>query len=323
MGMNSIEPRTVLSQNMWGQPRGPQRARFWRAGVEAPSAVQVTAGDPATDKAQRERRRALIVPREHGAWGLLLVPMITSAGVAFRQSGNLFPLLLLLTAALTLFWLRTPLESYLGTSVVKAQTTEERREVLFTVVYLGAIAAIALAMLLGNGANPLLWYLALAVVAAFAAQAILKKLTRKARMLSEIVGAIGLTASAPAAYYVMTGKFGLTAGMLWVANFAFAGNQIHYVQVRIHNARATGFREKLLKAWTFAAGQLVMASILIAACWLRLLPWLTLFAFAPLLLRGFAYFVQKPRPLQVRRLGWNELAHAIVFCVLFIATMVQ
>jgi hypothetical protein len=43
-------------------------------------------------------------------------------------------------------------------------------------------------------------------------------------------------------------------------------------------------------------------------------------AFAPLVFRGWFYFVQKPSPLIVRRLGWNELKHAIAFCVLFIAT---
>src|SRR5206468_7354699 len=77
------------------------------------------------DKARRERRRALIIPREHGAWGLLVVPMITGAGVAFRQASHIFPLILLLTAALALFWLRTPLESFLGTSAMRAQTLEE------------------------------------------------------------------------------------------------------------------------------------------------------------------------------------------------------
>src|SRR5206468_7546471 len=76
-------------------------------------------------KARRERQRALIVPREHGAWGLLLVPMATGAGVAFHQASHVFPLILLLTAALALFWLRTPLESFLGTSAMRAQTLEE------------------------------------------------------------------------------------------------------------------------------------------------------------------------------------------------------
>src|SRR5579871_1542992 len=99
------------------------------------------ATEPATfAKARRERRRALIVPREHGAWGLLLVPMITGAGVAFRECSHIFPLILLSTAALALFWLRTPVESLLGTSVMRARSNEEYRAVKSFVLGLGAVA---------------------------------------------------------------------------------------------------------------------------------------------------------------------------------------
>jgi len=174
--------------------------------------------------------------------------------------------------------------------------------------------------LLSGGRYPLLWPIAGTVVAAFVLQAVLKKLGRSTRMLSEIAGTIGLTSSAPAAYYVITGKFGPTAWMLWLANLLFAGNQIHYVQIRIHTARLESVREKFAKGWAFAAGQIVMVGILAAACLLGLIPWIALIAFLPLLFRGFFYFFRKPGPLLVRRLGWSELAQAVVFCVLFVAT---
>ncbi len=280
-----------------------------------------SAEDAATQKARRERRHALILPREHGAWGLLLVPMVTGAGVAFRESNHILPLLLLLVAALALFWLRTPAESLLGTSAMRAQTKDERRVVGTVIAGLGAITALALGTLLWAWQNPLLWLMGATALAAFAAQALLKKLGRRARMLSEIVGTIGLTLSAPAAYYVITGKFGATAWILWVANLIFAGNQIHYVQLRIHTSRVEGRRAKFARGWAFAVGQLVMVAALAAACARGLMPWLALLAFAPLLFRGWFYFFQKPAPLMVRRLGWNELAQAIIFCVLFIGTL--
>jgi hypothetical protein len=276
------------------------------------------AEESAMEKARRERNRALIVPREHGAWGLLLVPMVTAAGVAFRQSTNVFPFVLLLTTALALFWLRTPLESLLGISAMRAETKEERSSVAFVVLYLAIVALLPASMLLWAGQNPLLWLIGGAAGVAFVAQAVLRKMGRRTRMLSEIVGTIGLTASAPAVYYVITGKFGMTGWMLWLANLIFAGNQIHYVQIRIHSAKLVGAHAKLARAWTFALGQLAMAAALALTCWLGWMPWLVLLAFVPLLLRGFYYFVQKPAPLKVRRLGWNELAQAIVFCALFI-----
>jgi len=274
----------------------------------------------ATEKARRERRRALIVPREHGAWGLLLVPMITGAGVAFRECFHIFPLILLSAAALSLFWLRTPVESLLGTSVMRAQSNEEYRTVKSFVMGLGAIAALTLGALLWAGRNTGLWPLGAAVLVAFAGQALLKKTGRRARMLSEIVGTIGLTASAPAAYYVITGNFNATAWMLWLANILFAGDQIHYVQLRIHTATVEGFRTKLTRGWAFAAGQALMTAVLTLACLMRLMPPIVSLAFCPLLFRGWFYFIQEPGPLIVRRLGWNEVKHAAAFCVLFIST---
>lgn len=281
-----------------------------------------SAPDVASEKARRERRRALIVPREHGAWGILLVPMITGAGVAFRHASQIFPLILLLTAALALFWLRTPLESLLGTSAMRAQTLEESHTLRSAVVLLAGVAAVALAALLWAGKNADLWPLGAAVAAAFIAQAILKKLGRRTRMLSEMAGTIGLTASAPAAYYVITGEFTATAWMLWLANILFAGDQIHYVQLRIHTAKVQGLRAKLAHGWAFALGQALMTAIITVACMARLMPAIASLAFAPLLFRGWYYFIQEPTQLVVRRLGWSELKHATAFCVLLIATFI-
>ena len=278
-----------------------------------------SANEGASEKARRERRHALIVPREHGAWGLLLLPMVTGAGVAFRESHYVLPFLLLLAAGLALFWLRTPVESLLGTSAMRAQTNEERREVAVVIVGLAAVAALALAMLLWAGRNAALWLIGGAATAAFLAQALLKKLGRAFRMFSEIVGTIGLTSSAPAAYYVVTGRFGATAWMLWLANLIFAGNQVHYVQLRIHTARVEGVGAKLAHGWPFAVGQGVMVTVLCVACLRGLMPWPALVAFVPILFRGWFYFFRKPGPLAVRRLGWSELGQAIAFCLLFIA----
>jgi len=284
--------------------------------------ISNSTGETARDQARRERRRALILPREHGAWGLLLVPMVTGAGVAFRQASHIFPLLLLLTAALALFWLRTPLENLLGTSAMRAQNLEESHTLRSVIVLLAGIAAVALGTLLWKGRNADLWPLGAVVAFAFILQAVLKKLSRRTRMLSEMVGTIGLTASAPAAYYVITGEFNQTAWMLWLANTLFAGDQIHYVQLRLHTSKIEGFRAKLAHGWRFALGQALMTAIITLVCLDRLMPPIASLAFAPLLFRGWFYFVQEPGPLVVRRLGWSELKHATAFCVLLIAAFI-
>ncbi|HUC30761.1 MAG TPA: YwiC-like family protein [Candidatus Acidoferrum sp.] len=309
---------------------------------------QSEVGVVAVEKARRERRRALMIPREHGAWGLLLVPMITGAGVAFHQAFRPVPFALLLIAALALFWLRTPVESLLGTSAIRAQTKTELREVAIVIAVLGTVAIGALVELLWAGRNPALWLIGAVAGVAFLGQALLKLMLRwtprpsgdsppsasaagtqrnlnsrqhfshRLRMLSEIVGTVGLTSAAPAAYYVVTGKLGLTAWLLWLANLFFAGNQIHYVQLRIHSAKIEGFRAKLAQGWSFAVGQAVMTIALTVASVSGLMPQFLSLAFVPVLFRGWFSFIQRPAPLRVRRLGWSELAHAVTFCLLFI-----
>jgi len=53
-------------------------------------------------------------------------------------------------------------------------------------------------------------------------------------MAAQLAGAIGLTCTAPAAYYVGTGRLSERAFVLWAAHWIFAGNRIHFVQLRIH-----------------------------------------------------------------------------------------
>jgi K+-sensing histidine kinase KdpD len=107
--------------------------------------------------------------------------------------------------------------------------------------------------------------------------------------------------------------------MVWIANLIFAGDQIHYVQLRLRTARVEGFAAKLRRGWTFALGQLLMTAALTIACLSGWIPAIASLAFSPLLFRGWFYFIQKAGPLAVRKLGWSELSYAVTFCVVFIA----
>ena len=265
------------------------------------------------------RLGSLIVPREHGAWGLLFVPVATGGAIGLRAGGNGLPLIALTIAALALFWLRTPVESWLGTSLVRAQGQRERRSVGVTILILAAVAAFALASLFSAGRNNDLLPLGLIAMVAILAQGLLRKLGRRRRVLSQVVGTLGLTVTAAAAYYVVTGRLGHAAWALWMANFLFACNQIHFVQLRIHSARVSGWSQKIACGRNFLVGQMLLATALVVAWRLALLPGLAALAFLPLLVRGIAWFFERQKSLTVRRLGWTELAHAVIFGVALIA----
>jgi hypothetical protein len=208
-------------------------------------------------------------------------------------------------------------ESLLGTTPLSAQTAEERRVAWIACVGLAFISAGCLAGLFWNGGNRELLIFGGVAGLAFAAQTVLMKQGRKLRMAAQLVGAIGLTSTAPAAYYVASGHLDLRACVLWAANWMFAANQIHFVQLRIHAARAATFEEKCDRGWRFFVGQVLMIMALMAAVYMRAIPALVACAFLPALARGFWWFFRAPQPLQVRSLGWSEMKQGVAFGILF------
>jgi hypothetical protein len=136
-----------------------------------------------------------------------------------------------------------------------------------------------------------------------------------------MVGAAGLTSTAAAAYYVVTGRLDTVAWTLWAANLLFAMNQIQFVQLWISAARAATRREKLAAGRWFLAGQVLLAAVVAAAGVLRIFPWYAAIAFVPLLARGFRWFVSEPQPLAIHALGKSELFYACLFGVLVVVGM--
>jgi hypothetical protein len=133
------------------------------------------------------------------------------------------------------------------------------------------------------------------------------------------VGALALTSTAPAAYCVATGRLNHKGWILWLVNWLFAADQVHFVGLRIRGMRAGGLKKKFEVGWSFVAGNLLLAGILLLAYRLRWLPVIGLIAFIPVFFRGLVWFVQEPQLIVVRRLGWTELAHALAFGALLTA----
>jgi hypothetical protein len=266
--------------------------------------------------AGKARTRALIVPREHGAWGLMLVPLFTGVAAGLASAQHFWPLPLFVTAALFLFWLRTPVESLLGSGPMTARTSTERWAAFTASLVLTVASAACLIGLMWGGRNLKLLVIGSVAAVAFVAQVVFRTLGRKARMMSQLAGAVGLTATAPAAYYLGTGRLDLSGAALWIANWLFAWNQIHFVQVRIHAARAITLRDRLDKGRFFFLAQTVLLATLVLAVLCHYSPPLVILAFAPALVRGTRWFFRESEPLDVKRLGWSEMRQGITFGIL-------
>src|SRR5579871_2061925 len=138
------------------------------------------------------RQKSLLVPREHGAWGILLVPLATGAVLGLLAGGDGTSLAPLMAAALALFWLRTPVESWMGTAAIRARAPGEIRLVRNAAAALAAVALGALIWLFWGGRNRYLWWIGAAAGTAFLAQALLRYVQREARTLAQMIGAAGL-----------------------------------------------------------------------------------------------------------------------------------
>lgn len=274
---------------------------------------------PALHTLTRSRLRSLIWPREHGAWGMLLVPLVTGASVGHPDGERLVWVLLFAAVALGLFCLRTPVEAWLGISPLRPQNDAERRLIHYSIYTYASFASLALGVLLPWARAYGLLLLGAAAATAFLVQAILKQLGRETRMNAQLTGAIALTSTAAGAYYLAAGRLDRTAVIVWAANWLFAANQIHFVQLRIHSARVMTPAEKIVRGQGFLLHEAISLFLLGMAWRAGWLPGLALVAFAPVFFRGLAWFVESPRPLQVHRLGASELVVALVFGGLFIA----
>lgn len=267
-----------------------------------------------------ERMKAMLVPREHGAWGLLFIPLMASACIGITEGRSMMDLLMLIAATLALFWVRTPLEAYFGFGLVKARTPEEKRATLQLSLLLVPFALATLWILIVARHHSSLLLIGALVAAVFAVQSVLRSYGRKTRMLAQMVGAIGLTSTAAAAYAVVTGKLDAKAFALWFACWLFAGDQIHYVQVRMHTAKVQSKFERVRRARHFLLGQLIMIAVVCTASALHVLPALAVVAFVPIVLRGVFWLSRQEKPVNVHWLGVTELLHGIAFGVLLVST---
>lgn len=265
-----------------------------------------------------ERLKALVVPREHGAWGILLIPLLVGGAAGMRFQGKIEPVILLLGAALSLFWLRAPVESLLGTGVMRAQPGQERRHVISAIALAAALSFFFLAVLLPEWNNLPLLPLASAVTLAFAGQAVLKKMGRSTRMAAQIVGVVGLTVTAPAAYGVATGRLDTLALGLWLATFLFSASQIYFVQLRIRGSKLAAFKDRVRQGAGFLAAEVLILAALLLAVRSGWLAAVSCVAFAPSILRGTAWYLRKPQSLNVRKLGWSEMRQSLLFGVLLV-----
>ncbi len=265
--------------------------------------------------------RKLIVPREHGSWGLWLLPLVTGAILgAVRGAGaspaTLAPLFWFFVASASAFLAYQPLEVLLGLSPIKARSRLEQQIAASWVLLAGTAGAISAFELIRLARGRVL-LLALLGIACFAIRMRLGK-TRAFRIVKQILGALSLSSAAAGAYYVTAGKFDRTALLLWAANWLFASAQIEYVQMRMRTVGARTRAEKLNSAMGVYGLHIALAGIAFGAFLAALVPALVAIAFLPAIARLIVWTASEPVKIDFHLLGFSELFQSVLFSSLLL-----
>ncbi|HXG94570.1 MAG TPA: YwiC-like family protein [Blastocatellia bacterium] len=253
------------------------------------------------------------LPKEHGAWAMLYVPMIVGLLVAAK-----FPLraIALAAAATFLFIARESLLVWWrGRS--RGQKQESARRAMLIYLALAALFAAPLVLI-----NHLYWLvpaaaLSLALLAINAEQAV----RREDRTITgEMIAIAGLTMTAPMAYYAARGSWDMTAAWLWALCALYFASSVFYVKLRVYSLSA---RKEELRRQTWRRCAFYHGSLLVGLLLLALTGKLNLFAiaaFAPIFGRTFWFMTRPANQINLKRIGLLEIIFSVVFLVFITLT---
>lgn len=274
---------------------------------------------PALDTTNRRNWRVVIVlPREHGAWGILAIALLSGASVGYAEGGRSWSAFVLaITATMAAFLLRTPVEALLGISIIRPASIVERRIALGATCFWAALATLALTALADRAPIKPLF-----IPASIAGATLLLQLlrqTRRRRLLSELLGVVVLSGGAFVTYFAITTRADKTAAAVWSLNALFGVDQVLYIRLLIQRTRSVENWQRAKRAYR-ATSVVVVLFLLIGAVY-SFLPLGTLMAYLPLLAR--AEWTKQPlRRINLRSVGLRELAFSSASGALLVGAFV-
>lgn len=275
----------------------------------------------------RLRLGAPLVPNDHGAYAMLLVPMLLGfiLGAMHGASPNVSPLVtysLFAVSLIAIFFASEPASVALKP---RASAAARRRAFLWLGVYLLAASLAGIPLLFVWNLWELTWFLLPA--AALLLLFLIAVKMRKQRSLGVRLTAIaGLTLSAPAAYYVATGTLDTTAWGLWAACAIYFVGTLFNVRAwfEANKQKKGGVAHPRLPVWLSVSILLYLATgaLVIAICAaLGALPWAAFVAFAPSLVRAAWTLWRVPVHLPIKTVGLIEFAQSFMFALLLTVTI--
>lgn len=260
--------------------------------------------------------RKILVPREHGSWGIWLVPLVSGAliGAKGASAGASLPVIWFLIASASAYLSYQPLEVLLGLSPLRVRTSREHNVALAWILSCLLLGSVSLVELVRLGRMKIIWFAVLGG-ACFAIRWLFGK-TRAYRTSKQVMGALALTSTAAGSYYVAGGTINKTALLLWLAYWLFSAAQIEFVQLCIRTSSAKSSHQKFLAGRTVLAFHILLLLAAVAVSFGGLAPALFCAAFVPALMRVVLWVREAPRKINFRSLGFAELFQNLLFAAI-------
>lgn len=262
----------------------------------------------------------LLLPREHGSWGILLVPFVT--GVAVTGEWNV-PALLALVAIVAVFLARPSLELLIeGKGGLPASS--ERAVAVKGFLLFSGLALAATVPLLAVYRRWLLLWLATGAMGAFVIYLWSHDAQKRAAKggAEQLAATFGLTLTSLAGYGAALGRLDARGVLVWILQAFFFLGGVLYVRYKVRAIPARGqldtLADRIRFAWPMVAYHLFLLGLLVSLAVARRLSWAVLFAFAPALLRGSYGLARLGERFAIRRLGWTEVVHSLIFALLLV-----
>lgn len=258
------------------------------------------------------------VPKEHGAWFVLLHGILLGAATTDSLT---VPMALVAAAAFLTFVSMQGIKQ-----VARRLRYREEGETLrvprSSVAFLAGAAAVGLAAVLGWNLPVLFLWGGLSVVLA-AVYAWLFFHRRDRSVLGEWLGILGLTMAAGAVRTAESGQLDPRALMLWAIAFLYFGHTVPYVKLRVRQLRgaASSWLGRLGEARTallFGIAGVVIASGIAV---LESLPWLLVVPFALALGKVLVIALRGKGPQRLAHVGYAEVAFSTLFVVLTVVSL--
>jgi YwiC-like protein len=259
-------------------------------------------------------------PKEHGAWGMLYVPLVTAAAIA----GTFNVRVVLMAAAVTFVFLsQRPYAQLLSSPVVRTDPDLLRRNLTWLGGYW--VAALLLFSWLYYVydliALPRFVWIALPIAATFT---LFLWKNRVRSVGGELIGICGLTLTAPLAHYAAVGELQLLGFWLWALCILYFSSSVFFVKAVVSSflksrSKATGVPTVTARVCFFYHCGLVM--LLVSLFLLNQISALAMVAFAPVIARGLWGIPTDQPKLNFARIGWTEVIYSLFFAIATILAM--